>query len=338
MVSWVAAGASRGVFGVAWFLVTLAGGLAAMAQDTGTVGGVVATGEGQPVVDASVTLIGLGRRTEQVETTTDSTGRFQKAGLTPGHYSVSARKDGLGDQIFRVVVHPAGAVDVRFVLRAGSTASPWLRALQDDQAATAAFSAGVSASRDDRFDDAITHFETALRFTPNCVDCHFNIGVSHSRLNRFQESETAYRQALELQRNYAPAYYGLADIFTRQNRLDEAAIARQEATRITVTALAADRAQARDTLTRGINTWNTGNVSDALSLFRTALDSDATLVEAYYWLGLVYEASGDPGAAQQALVRYLGTAPDGEHAEVARERVEALVDANPDRRSPRRPQ
>ena len=331
MVNSPAAGTFRGVFGIAWLLAILVGGPSAMAQATGTVAGMVASGEGQPVMDASVTLVQLGRTTGQVETTTNSTGHFRETGLTPGHYSVSARKDGLGDQIFRVLVHPAGAVDVRFVLRTGSTASPWLRALQEERAATAAFSAGVSANRDGRFDDAITHFESVLRFTPGCVDCHFNIGVSHSRLNRFGEAETAYRQALELQNNYAPAYYGLADVLTRQNRLDEAATARQEATRIAVTALAAERAQARDTLAQGIDTWNAGNLSSALGLFRAALNSDATLVEAYYWLGLVYEASGDPGAARQALARYLGAAPNGEHAEVARERAQALVDSAPNR-------
>ena len=297
---------------------------AAWAQPTGSVHGRVTAGDGRPVAGATVTLVSLESQAAGVEVATDADGRFRETGLAPGQYSVSAGRAGLGDQIFRVLVHPAGSVEVRFVLEAGRTAAPWLRALQDDQTAAAAFAAGVRANREGDYDDAIAQFQRVLGVTPTCVDCLFNIGVSHSRLNRFADAEAAYRRALAIRPDYAPAHYGLADIFTRQNRPEAAAAARGEANRIAVRQIEAGRAAARETLDRGIAVWNSGDVGGALRLFREASETDRTLADPHYWLGLAYEANGDPAAARRSFARYVGAAPDGGHAATARERLRAL--------------
>ena len=234
--------------------------LATRLGSTGSVEGRVTTSDGEPVAAATVTLVPLETQDQGIETVTDAAGRFRWVDLAPGQYSVSAGRAELGDQIFRVLVHPAGSVDVRFVLEAGRSAAPWLRALRDDQTAAAAFAAGVRANREGNYDDAIALFESVLQVTPTCVDCHFNIGVSLSRLNRYADAEAAYRQALDIRPDYAPAHYGLADVFTRQDRSEEAAAARSEANRIAVRRLATGRARARETLGRGIETWDSGNV------------------------------------------------------------------------------
>ena len=101
--------------------------------------------------------------------------------------------------------------------------------------------------------------------------------------------------------------------------------ARGDANRIAVSSLAAGRARAQDTLNRGIAFWNSDNVEDAVRQFREALETDVTLVESYYWLGLAYEAGGDPDAATQALSRYLGAAPSGVHADEARRRLAVIA-------------
>ncbi len=296
----------------------------AWAQSTGSVHGRVTTSDGRPVAGATVTLVSLETQEPGVETVTDADGRFRDVDLAPGQYSVSAGKAELGDQIFRVLVHPAGAVDVRFVLETGRTAAPWLRVLQDDQTVAAAFAAGVRANREGNYEDAIAQFEAVIEITPTCVDCHFNIGVSNSRLNRYADAEAAYRQALAIRADYAPAHYGLADIFTRQNRPEAAAAARGEANRIAVRRLAAGRAAARETLGRGIAMWNSGDVGEALRLFQEASETDPASADPHYWLGLAYEASGDAASARRSFARYVGAAPDGEHAAVAQERLRAL--------------
>ena len=296
----------------------------AHAQTTGTVRGIVTDRNGQPVPGATVSLEALAAG-ERLETSTDDTGHFQHTGLTPGQYSATADKDVIGGQVFRVLVHPGGSVDLRFVLEPGRTPAPWMRVRPGTQARAAAFEAGVRASRAGDFEDAIAQFEAVLQVMPTCVDCLFNIGVSYGRLDRFGDAEAAFRDALRIRSDYAAAYYGLADIYFRQNRTEEAATARGDANRIAVSSLAAGRARAQDTLNRGIAFWNSDNVEDAVRQFREALETDVTLVESYYWLGLAYEAGSDPDAATQAFFRYLGAAPSGVHADEARRRLAVIA-------------
>ena len=293
------------------------------AQATGTLRGIVTDRNGQPVPGATVSIDALAERGGHHEASTDDAGHFQHTGVTPGQYSVTADKDVLGGQVFRVLVHPGGSVDIRFILEAGRRPAPWLRALPGRQAATA-FEAGVRAMRAGGFDDAIAQFEMVLRIVPACVDCHFNIGVSYGRLDKFGEAEAAFGDALRIRPDYAAAYYGLADIYSRQNRTEEMAAARGEANRIAVSSLAADRVLAQDTLNRGIAFWDSNHVADAVRQFRKALETDPAIDEAYYWLGLAYEASGDPGAATRAFTRYLGSAPSGQHADEAKRLLAAL--------------
>ena len=310
------------VCGLAVILVLSVTGPAA--QTTGTVRGIVADRNGQPVAGARVTLEALAAGGERHETSTDDSGHFQHTGLTPGQYSATADRDTIGGQVFRVFVHPGGSVHIRFVLEPGRTPAPWLRALPGSHGGSAAFEAGVLATRTGNFEEAIAKFEAALQIMPACVDCYFNIGVSYGRLDNFSEAEAAFREALRIRSDYAAAYYGLVDIYTRQSRTAAAAVARGEANRIAISSLAAGRARAQDTLNRGIAFWNSNNVEDAVRQFRAAIETDGTLVDTYYWLGLAYEASGDHDAATRAFARYLGAAPSGAHADDSRRRRAAL--------------
>ncbi len=312
---------------VCCLLVIISGALwvpHASAQTTGSVRGAVADRAGQPVSAATVSIEALDGTGARHDTSTDDTGHFQHTGLPPGHYSVTAEKDALGGEVFRVLVHAGGAVEIRFVLEPGSTPAPWLRAVPGNRAGATAFEAGVRATRSGDFEEAISQYETALRLLPTCVDCHFNIGVAYSRLERYADAEAAYQDALQVRSDYAAAYYGLADIYSRQGRTEEAAAARGEANRIAISSLAAGRASAEDSLTRGIAFWNSNNAEDAVRQFREALEKDASLAEPHYWLGVVYAASGDPDAAARALSRYLTAAPGGEHVAEARRRLDAL--------------
>ena len=295
--------------------------LLAQAQAPGSVRGIVENRNGQPVAGATVTLVALDSSDVRYETITDDTGHFQQLDLSPGQYSLNAFKDEIGDQIFRVLVHPASSVAVYFRLEEGQTAAPWLRVRQDRQDMAEVFAAGVRANRVGEFEDAIEQFEAALKLTPTCVDCYFNIGVSYSRLNRFSEAEASYRRALQVRPDYNPAYYGLADVFVKQDRPEDAAAAREEANRIAVRTLAAGRAFAQDTLGRGIDSWNSGRLTDALRQFQAAQEADPALAAVHYWLGLAHNAAGNSARARRAWSRYLGAAPDGEYAESTRQRL-----------------
>lgn len=296
-----------------------------LAQDSGSVRGLVTNSAGDPVHNVAVAVVPQGVTTERRDTTTDQFGRFDQAGLTPGHYTVSAEIGDLGSQIFRILIQGGGATDVHFVLEAGRAAAAWLRAPGNDTAAAAtAFESGVQANRAGDIEQAIEHFNAALRVMPSCLDCHFNIGIAYSEQGQFEAAEAAFRKALDIRADYAAAYYGLSNLYSKQNRPAEAAEARSEANRITVRSLEAGKDRARETLARGRAFLISGNVEDATRQFDAALATDPTLVDAYYWLGRAHDGAGNPSAARRSLTRYLGASPAGEFAEDARRRLEAL--------------
>lgn len=295
------------------------------AQDSGSVRGLVTSAEGDPVPNADVTVAPLGVTTDRRDSTTDELGRFEQAGLAPGLYTVSAETGDLGSQIFRILVQSGGAADIHFVLEPGRAAATWLRAPSNGRAAAAsAFEAGVQANRAGDVAQAIAHFETALQIMPSCLDCHFNIGIAYSEQGQFEAAEAAFRRALDIRSDYAAAYYGLSNLYSKQNRPDDAAAARSEANRITVRSLEAGKDRARETLSRGQAFLNSGNVQDAIRQFDSALSADPTLIDAHYWLGRSHEGAGNPSAARLSFTGYLGAAPEGEFAEDARRRLEAL--------------
>lgn len=296
------------------------------AQAGGSVRGLVTSPEGDPVPNAAVAVVPLGLTTAGHDATTDEFGRFEQAGLTPGHYTVSAENGDLGSQVFRILVQTGGAADVHFVLEPGRAAAAWLRAPGNDRAAAAtAFEAGVQANRAGNIDQAIDHFKTALQVMPSCLDCHFNIGIAYSEQGQFEAAEAAFRSALDIRADYAAAYYGLSNLYSKQNRSAEAAEARSEANRITVRFLEAGKDRARETLARGRAFLTSGNVQDAIRQFDSALAADPTLIDAHYWLGLAHDGAGNPSAARRSFTGYLGASPGGEFADDARRRLDALV-------------
>ncbi len=312
-----------------WGLLAVWGLLACafpvFAQDSGSVRGLVTSSGGDPLPNVAVAVVPLGLPTARHDATTDELGRFEQAGLPPGHYTVSAETDALGSQIFRILVQAGGAADVHFILEAGRAAATWLRAASNDRAAAAAaFEAGVQANRSGDIDQAIERFEAALRVMPSCLDCHFNIGIAYSQQERFEAAEAAFRRALDIRADYAAAYYGLSSLYSKQNRPDEAADARSEANRITVRALETAKNLARETLARGRAFLSSGNAEDAIRQFDSAVSADPTLVDAHYWLGRAHDVVGNPSAAHLAFTGYLGASPGGEFAEDARGRLETL--------------
>jgi hypothetical protein len=96
-----------------WGLLAVWGLLACafpvFAQDSGSIRGLVTSSGGDPLPNVAVAVVPLGLPTARHDATTDELGRFEQAGLPPGHYTVSAETDALGSQIFRILVQAGGA-------------------------------------------------------------------------------------------------------------------------------------------------------------------------------------------------------------------------------------
>ena len=288
-----------------------------MAQPAGAVRGQVVDLQGRAVDGAIVVFDFRGAGAERVEATTNSDGEFSRRDLSDGHYTVTAQKENVGTQSFRLRVQPGQTVEVNFLLQPGAGPAPWRDDLPGREALTEVFGEGVAANRAGDFEQAIAKFEEVLRSMPTCMDCHYNIGIASMRMEDYGAAEVAFRKVLDIRPDFAPGYYALADLYNRQERFDEAVTAQSEANRIAVEALAAGRERAQNILNQGIIFWNAGNVADAKRRFEETAKLDPTHVDVHYWLGMANASEGNQAEAVRSLRRYLDLAPDGRYVDSA---------------------
>ncbi len=295
-----------------------------IAQPAGVVRGQVVDLQGRAVDGAIVVFDFQGVGAERVEATTNSDGEFSQRDLSDGHYTVTAQKENVGAQSFRLRVRPGQTVQVNFLLQPGAGPAPWRGDLPGREALAGVFGEGVAANRAGDFEQAIAKFEEVLGRIPACIDCHYNIGIAYTRTEDYAAAEAAFKKVLDIRPDFAAGYYALADLYNRQERFDEATTARSEANRIAVEALAAGRERTQNILNQGIIFWNAGNVADAKRRFEEAFELDPTHADVHYWLGMANATEGHRAEAARRLRRYLDLAPDGQYADSAADTLKQI--------------
>ena len=83
-------------------------------------------------------------------------------------------------------------------------------------------SLGVALLQASRVEDAIGHFEQALRIEPDCVDAHYNLGVALVRQGKVSEAIRQYEQALRIEPDNVKAHYNLGNALLEQGKVSEA--------------------------------------------------------------------------------------------------------------------
>jgi len=58
-------------------------------------------------------------------------------------------------------------------------------------------------------EDAIRHWDEALRIKPDCVEAYYDLGVASQRADRLAEAVEYYEQALRLKPDYVEAHNNL---------------------------------------------------------------------------------------------------------------------------------
>jgi tetratricopeptide (TPR) repeat protein len=61
-----------------------------------------------------------------------------------------------------------------------------------------------------KIEEAIAHYEQALRIDPDYVQAHYNLGLALERLGRTPEAIEHYQQVLKLRPDFTPARNALS--------------------------------------------------------------------------------------------------------------------------------
>jgi tetratricopeptide (TPR) repeat protein len=73
-----------------------------------------------------------------------------------------------------------------------------------------------------KFAEAVTSYQNALKLQPNMPDLLFNLGIALTQLNRLDEATNAYAQAIRVQPGFFEAHGNLGTILQRQGKLEGA--------------------------------------------------------------------------------------------------------------------
>lgn len=186
---------------------------------------------------------------------------------------------------------------------------------------------GTALSDKGKLEEAISHYNVAMRADPYSVNAYYNLGNALAKLGRTDEAIAAYRAALKVNGGYAPAHNNLAVLLSRrggaealehfgaaaqsspaspharlgfgnallaQGKVEEALVHLREAAR-----LRPEDAETRNAL--GIALARKGDLPGAAREFQAALSADPRNTGAYNNLGAVLT---DLGRTRDAIENF----------------------------------
>lgn len=295
----------------------------------GSLQGRVVNEAGEPVADADVTFVYTGEMNLKFATKTNATGQFVRAGMMAvgGRWNIQASKDGLTGIAANVEVPLASVATVPdIVIRKAVAGSDMTDA---EIAARNKEAAGLKALLEEvnvaltasNFDVAITKLTEAAGKIPNCDACYVQLGDVYARQKKYDESEAAFKKAIELKPASAEAYDGLAAIYNSQSKMDLAAAASAKAIELHGASGGGDATSAYNA---GAIFVNSGKMAEAKAQFQRALQLDPKMAEAHYQLAMTFINEGNVGEAIKSLEAYLGLAPAGPNAQMAKDMLPEL--------------
>ncbi len=160
-----------------------------------------------------------------------------------------------------------------------------------------------------RSDEAIQHFEEALRLDPNYAEAHYNLGNALFRAGRMEEARTRYERALELLPEYAGARFNFAILLLHER---EVPAALEQLKR----AIAIDPKMAAARQLLGETLLKLGQHDDAVEQLQAAITIQPGASESYSRLAAAYFQQGLPGEAAQQAARLSATDPNSSAVQV----------------------
>ena len=142
---------------------------------------------------------------------------------------------------------------------------------------------GAALGQAGRVQEAIGHYEQALRIKPDFAEAHNNLGNDLLQSGRVQEAIRHYEQALRLKPDYAEAHNNLGIALRRLGRVQEAIEHYEQALRIKP-----DYADAHYSL--GLTLGQVGKVQEAIGHYEQALRINPDMAEARARLQLAQQA------------------------------------------------
>jgi Flp pilus assembly protein TadD len=292
--------------------------VAAPAQaQTGTARGRVLDAQGQPVVDAKVTIEFQGGITRKFETKSNKKGEYMQVGMQPGPYRFTATKEGFQPGVieFRITLgDPTAIPDFKLNTQAQAAQQPG--SAQNELRES--FQKAVELQSAGKLDEAEAAYKAILEKTPDIPEVYQNLGSVYALKKDFASAEAAFLKGLELRPDSA-------DIATQLARLYQDNGQPEKAMELMTKSAGANPADAKAQFNQGIFLLNAQKNEQAIAAFEAAIKADPAMTEAYYRLGALMVGQAKIPEAIAYLEKYLSMSPtDAGNVAVAQGLLKAM--------------
>ena len=165
----------------------------------------------------------------------------------------------------------------------------------------------LSLDGQQKYAEAVTSYQNALKLQANNTDCLFNLGIALTNVNRLDEAVSAYQQALKVQPSFFEAHGNLGTLLQRQGKLDEAISSYQAG-------LTINPQDARGYFNLGTVLRDKGELQAAVAAYQKALQLLPNYTDAHNNLGETLRDQGDMPAAVKSYQAALALNPSHPNA------------------------
>ena len=176
---------------------------------------------------------------------------------------------------------------------------------------------GVDAERKGKPEEAVAHYEGALKIAPDYYPAHNNLGSLYLSKSDFKPAEEQFREAVRLDQNDSQAYFNLGNLYLLTKRYPEAESA-------LTSGLQRRPDSAFGYFLRGCLYERTGKRAEAESSLQNAARLDAKMSQAYLQLVNLYLQQNRREDAITQLQVFLKAFPDAATAPKAKEILNKL--------------
>jgi type IV pilus assembly protein PilF len=201
------------------------------------------------------------------------------------------------------LIHRTPILAATLLLLAGCRHVPTEKELQGAQIH---YDLGVQAQQANDVQGAFKEFQAALSLDPRMAEAHNAIGILlHLSFQKYDDAISHFRTALEIRPNFSEVKTNLGNVFLDQSRFDEAIALYEEALN---DMLYSTPFIAQGNL--GWAMYKKGNVAQALDHIKAAVTLNPRFCLGYKNLGLIYDAQGNQEEACRQYGKYREHCPE----------------------------